>query len=129
MKKFHLIFGIIILIVFALTGQYMHHEYNHLIDMPLTERALFRAGHIYILFIALINVALGSYFKLEENTYRKSLQLIGSLLIIISTFLFIYSFFKELPTNEIERAVSRNAIYTTLAGILFHGFSTLKFKK
>ena len=67
LKKFHLFFGFLVLIIFVLTGQYMHHKYNHLIDMALTERALFRAGHIYILFLSIINISLGSYFSLGKT--------------------------------------------------------------
>lgn len=120
LKKIHLFFGFIVLIIFVLTGQYMHHKYNHLIDMPLTERALFRAGHIYILFSSFIHISLGTYYKQENNKLKKRFQLIGSVLLITSTILIIYSFFTELPSNKIERIISRFGIYFALAGILFH---------
>ena len=105
----------------------MHHKYNHLVDMPLTERALFRAGHIYILFLSIINISLGSYLSIGKTKAVKIFQIIGSVLIVTSTLLIIYSFFKELPTNEIERLISRFGIYFALAGILFH--SVVGFKR
>lgn len=127
LKKFHLYFGFFMFVLFTLTGQYMHRKYNHLIDMTLTERALFRAGHIYILFLALINISLGSYLTIGKSKQAKILQLVGSFCIITSTFLITYSFFKELPTNQIERLISRFGIYFAVAGTLFHSF--IHFKK
>lgn len=122
-KKIHLIFGFTALITFLLTGQYMHHKYNHLIDMPLTERALFRAGHIYILLCSLIHIVIGTYLKISNLKLNKTLQIVGSIFLFISTFILIYSFFTELPTNQIERLFSRFGIYFALAGTLFHSAS------
>ena len=126
LKHIHLIFGIIVLVTFTLTGQYMHHKYNHLIDMPLTERALFRAGHIYILLFSLVNLSLGAYLRSGYKKYKRFTQVIGSTLIIIATFIIVYSFFTELPTSNIERPISRNGIYLLLAGVLFHSIPEKK---
>ncbi|MFK8060166.1 MAG: hypothetical protein AB8B78_08765 [Polaribacter sp.] len=106
----------------------MHYKYNHLIDMSLTERALFRSGHIYILFLSFINISLGSYLTFGKTKFIKTCQVIGSFLIIISTILIIYSFFKELPTNKIERIISRFGIYFALAGTLLHSISNFEKK-
>ncbi|MEE9407783.1 MAG: hypothetical protein V3V28_06895 [Polaribacter sp.] len=127
LKKFHLFFGFLVLILFVLTGQYMHRKYNHLIDMKDVERALFRTGHIYILFLSFINISLGSYFRIGKSKFTKTCQFIGSFFIVIATLLIIYSFFKELPTSQIERTISRFGIYFALAGTLFH--SIVNFKK
>ncbi len=67
----HIITGITVLIIFLLTGQYMHHKYDHLANMLLTERALFRTGHIYILLFSLINLSLGAYLKPGHKQYTK----------------------------------------------------------
>ena len=53
--KIHFIGGIIVIIIFLLSGQYMDHNFNHRHDMELMNRALFRAGHLYILLFGLIN--------------------------------------------------------------------------
>lgn len=126
-KKIHLYFGFLVFVTFTLTGQYMHHKFNHLIELPLTERALFRAGHIYILFVSLIHISLGNYFTPGKSKFTKACQLTGSVLLILSTIFIIYSFFTELPTNKIERTISRFGIYFALAGAFFH--SIINFKK
>ncbi|WP_299111587.1 hypothetical protein [uncultured Winogradskyella sp.] len=125
LKKTHLFGGILIIVIFLLTGQYMHHKFNHLKDMELMSRALFRAGHLYILLFGLINLALGAYFKLSSRTLLKKLQVLGSVLIIVASTLIIYSFFSELPTDQIERQISRFSLYLILAGVSIHGFVSL----
>ena len=61
--RIHFYFGITIVLIFLLTGHFMHHQYVHLKNLLFMNRALFRAGHIYILLFGLINVALGINFK------------------------------------------------------------------
>ena len=98
----------------------MHHGYDHLVGMPDLERALFRTGHIYILFSGLIHLVLGSYLKVGATKIKRLTQGMGSLLLIAATALLITSFFIELPSDEIERILSRYGIYFTLAGVLLH---------
>ncbi len=112
-----------------LTGQYMHHNYDHLKEMELMNRALFRAGHLYILLFGLINVGLGSYFKISTNKVLKNLQIIGSIAIIASSALVIYAFFTELPSEGIERPLTRLSLYIILFGVSTHGLVGLLFKR
>ena len=126
MRKTHLVLGFVGFIIFVLTGQYMHHNFNHLANMELGERALFRAGHIYILLISLVNIILGTYLKLAKSGFVRLLQIIGSSFIFSAFVLIIYSFFAELPTSTIERPLTRFSIYLILAGTLFHSLKALK---
>ena len=123
--KIHLILGILIVIIFLLTGQYMHRYYNHLQDMELMSRALFRAGHLYILLFGLINTALGSHLKLSKEKWIKLTQQIGSTMIFIASFLVIFAFFKELPAERIERPITRYSLYLILLGVSIHGLISL----
>ncbi len=127
--KIHFYFGIIIIIIFLLTGQYMHHNFDHLKDMELMNRALFRAGHLYILLFGLINVSLGIHFRISKTKYIKLIQLFGSAIIFIATFLVIYGFFTELPTEQIERPITRNSLYLILFGVSVHGLISLVKKR
>jgi hypothetical protein len=63
MKRFHLIFGLLLVIVFLLTGQYMDHFHQHLQSMPDGPRMLYRSRHIYILLSGLIHLGIGAYFR------------------------------------------------------------------
>lgn len=103
----------------------MHHKYNHLMNMPLGERALFRAGHIYVLFSSFIHIMLGTYAKIRHQNPIKQFQYIGSIFLLIATSLIIISFFLELPSDNIERTLCRFGIYFTLAGVLFHSIINL----
>lgn len=103
----------------------MHHNYNHLKDMELMNRALFRAGHLYILLFGLINAALGAHLKLSQTKWIKSIQIIGSFLIFLASFLVIYGFFTELPSEDIKRPITRNSLYFILTGVSIHGLISL----
>ena len=128
--KFHLYIGIVIVIIFLLTGQYMHHNFNHLKEMELMNRALFRAGHLYILLFGLINASLGAHLRLSPIKWIKTTQQIGSLIIFTASFLVIYAFFDELPSQNIERTLTRYSLYLILLGVSIHGLiSLIKIKK
>ncbi len=60
-KWLHLLFGILGLVAFLFTGQFMDRRLDHLVGMPDGPRALYRSGHIYILFSALLNLLLVLY--------------------------------------------------------------------
>ena len=119
LKAIHLIIGITVFLVFLYTGQLMRHQY-FVGEMEGIQRALYRTNHLYILLFGLINLSLGNYFSLGVWSIKKLTQIIGSVLVLIATFLVIYSFFVDLPAVGIERPHSRNALYLILAGILFH---------
>lgn len=121
----HLIFGFLMFIVFLLTGQYMGRNFNHLVDMDDLPRALMRMQHLYILFAALLNLLLGSYLTISKDKLIQILQILGSMLIVVATLLLLYSFFTELPTQNIERPLCRIALYIVLAGVLAHSVPQL----
>lgn len=123
MRISHLVFGFLMFIVFLLTGQYMDRNYNHLMDMDDLPRVLMRAQHLYILFAALINIAFGCYLTVSKDKLVKTFQIFGSILIVLSTFMLLYSFFTELPSERIERPLCRKALYAMLAGVFGHGIS------
>ena len=112
-------------IVFLLTGQYMDKYHNHLADMEDLPRALMRAQHLYILLAALINMSLGGYLTISKDKIVRSFQIFGTILIIAATIMLILWFFKELPSDQIERPMCRKALYLMLAGVLGHGVPNL----
>jgi len=123
--KIHLYIGILIVIIFLLTGQFMHHKYDHLKDMELMNRALFRAGHLYILLFGLINASIGAYYKLAKHKLIKRIQEFASVPMFIASFLVIYAFFTELPTEDIERPLTRLSLYMIFFGVAVHGLISL----
>jgi hypothetical protein len=126
LKRFHLIFGILVVIVFVLTGQYMHRVYNHLYGMPDGPRMLFRTRHIYILFAGLLNLGIGAYLCGWQERWRKVLQLLGSALVVTASVLFIAAFFYDTKLGNLQAPLSRWAIFTIAYGTVFHAISGIR---
>lgn len=120
MKKTHLIFGAFVVLAFLLTGQYMDRYFNHLVGMPDGPRLLYRTRHIFILMAGLLNLGIGTYFTYRSETWRRVLQLIGSLLIAAASFLFLIAFFYEPNLTNLHTPVSHWGTYIIATGVLLH---------
>ena len=120
MKPLNLIFGLLVLVIFLLTGQYMHRHYNHLVGMSDAPRLLYRTRHIFILLAGLLNLGIGIYFSYRQEQWRKLLQLAGSILIMLAAVLFIAGFFYEPKLDNLYTPFSHWGAYTIVAGTLFH---------
>jgi magnesium-transporting ATPase (P-type) len=123
MKRFHLIFGITIVIIFLLTGQYMDRYLNHLQGMADGPRLLYRTRHIFILLAGLLNLGIGAYFSFRKPLAARVMQVIGSTLIVLATVLFIVAFIYEPKMNALETPFSHRAMYSIFAGTLLHVLS------
>ena len=125
MSRVHLIFGLLLFVVFLITGQYMRADFPDKDAIDQTLRILMRSRHIYILFSALIHIGLGAYFIPRMATWRRSLQYAGSALLLLSSGLLVSAFVHETYTLVAFSDLSRFGIYTSLAGIAFHLISAL----
>ena len=126
MKKAHLIFGALIVVAFLLTGQYMDKYYNHLDGMADGPRLLYRTRHIFILLAGLLNLGIGAYFTYRIQPWRRTLQLLGSLLIFVASVLFLVAFFYEPNLGDLHTPLSHWGTYTIAAGALFHVISGVR---
>ena len=129
LQRLHFFGGISFLLVFIYSGGYMDTNYNHLEGMEDIQRMIFRAEHIYLLLSSLIHIAMGTYFAPFTQKYLRYFQILASVLMFTASLLFILSFFKEMPTDIIERSLSRNGLYLMLAGVVLHGIVSLIAKK
>jgi hypothetical protein len=126
MKKVHLIFGVFILAAFLLTGQYMDKFHNHLAGVADGPRLLYRTRHIFILFAGLLNLGIGAYFTYRIETWRRTMQLLGSLLIFVASFLFLIAFFYEPNLNNLHTPLSHWGAYTIATGAVLHVVSGVR---
>lgn len=124
-KKIHLMIGVLSVVIFLLTGQYMRHVIHGAMEQSDRLRFSTRAIHVYILMAALLNLSLGSYFRMSADRWRARLQMIGSSLIIVATVILIGAFFYE-PKDGIDRPFTTLAMIASLTGAAFHVLSTLK---
>src|SRR5690349_6421776 len=87
----HLIFGIVLFVVFLATGRFMRVDFPEKDAIPQEFRMLMRSRHIYILFSSLMHILLGLYLQIQPQAWRKYLQISGSLLLIVSSVLFVWA--------------------------------------
>jgi len=123
MKRFHLIFGLTVLVVFLLTGQYMDRFHYHLMYMSDGPRMLYRTRHIFILMAGLVHVGIGSYFISRPTRMRRALQITGSILITIAPVIFTIAFFYEPHLEELHTPLSLAGTIMIAVGTLLHLFS------
>jgi hypothetical protein len=120
LKRLHLVVGILGIVAFLLTGQYMDRFHGHLVGMPNEQRLLFRSTHIYLLLASAINIPLGLYFQWPAGRLRRAMIAIGSVLLVAAPFILLIGFAREPWMTELARPLSRPALYGVLAGIVFH---------
>jgi hypothetical protein len=120
MKWLHLAIGIVMFVVFTITGQYMRADFPDKDVIPQEFRILMRSRHIYILFSALIHLALGIYLNLRPRVAQRVFQVAGSAILIVSAVLLVAAFIVETYSVEHFTDLSRYGIYTSLWGTAFH---------
>src|SRR5205814_3885028 len=120
MTYVHLVFGILLFLVFTITGRYMRADFPDKQDIDQALRILMRSRHIYILFSALIHLSLGAYLRLRPQPWQKVLQLAGSVVLIASSILLVWAFVVETYVLRAFSSLSRYGIYTALAGVALH---------
>lgn len=135
-RRLHLLVGLAAVVLFGLTGLYMHFRYDHLRGMADATRLLFRSTHVYLLFSGLLNLALGLYMTGESGSGRERagdtaaggdlLRTIGSVLILIGPLLFLAGFLREPFLGGLARPFSTPALYATLAGMALHWLASLR---
>ena len=123
MRRFHIIFGVLVVIAFLLTGQYMDKFYNHLAGMADGPRLLYRTRHIFILLSGLLHLGIGTYFVYRRERWRWILQLLGSLMITASSLFFIVAFFQEPRLVDMHTPLTHKGTYLIAVGTLLHLFS------
>jgi hypothetical protein len=124
MKTLHRIFGVLVILVFLLTGQFM--DFHDPQVRKMTDegtRMMFRSRHIYILLAGLINLGVGVYFTYWRERWRKRLQLTGSALLIIAPLLMTGAFFYEPTLKGLPRTLTLPALVALLLGVFCHLFS------
>ena len=127
--RFHLIFGILLLVVFLVTGGFMRADFPDKEIIPPDFRLLMRSRHIYILFSSVIHILLGVYLQVEARLWRKTLQLFGSTLLTAGSVLLVWAFVYETYQTRHFSEASRWGIYLSLGATILHLVGAVKAKK
>lgn len=129
MAWFHFIAGILLFIVFAITGGYMRADFPDKEIIPQDLRLLMRSRHIYILFSSFVHIVLGVYLKMRPAVWQRVLQYAGSVLFSVAGGLLIYAWYVETYRSQHFSDISRWGIYLSLAGVGLHLVGGLAVKK
>lgn len=114
------------MVVFLLTGQYMDRIHHHLQFMADGPRMLYRTRHIFILLSGLLHLGIGSYFRFRLHPWLRVVQVIGSLMITISSILFTIAFFYEPGLSGLQTPLTLISMILIFAGTLLHLLSGIK---
>jgi hypothetical protein len=119
-KWFHLIFGLALFAIFAITGRYMRVDFPDKDAIDQFLRVLMRSRHIYILFNALIHISLGIYLQMRSRLWQRVTQYGGSIALIVASVYLVLAWRTE--TYELQQFsdLSREGIYLSLAGVVLH---------
>src|SRR5215203_1975589 len=129
MSYLHLVFGIILFVIFLVTGKFMRWDFPDKEIIPPDFRILMRSRHIYILLSSLIHIILGVYLQIHVEAWRRILQIFASVLLIAGSVLFVWAFIYETYTTQHFSDLSRFALYVTLWGTIVHLLGGYKLEK
>ncbi|MCH9651375.1 MAG: hypothetical protein K0U98_24325 [Deltaproteobacteria bacterium] len=117
MGKVHQITGFLFLAVFLATGLYMGFTFPEAWGEDAGTRMIFRSAHVYILFSALLNLALAISSRSRRwNRPRK----MASFLLLVAPVLFTAAFFIESAAGSMERPYTLAGAVACLIGVLVH---------
>src|ERR1700740_2290487 len=95
MRRGHLIIAVLGIIAFLITGQVMGHHHPKMQLLSPEIRMMYVSRHIYLLGAVLVNVVMGLYLQEGPPGWRRMLQRMGSLLIIVSAVSLLLAFMME----------------------------------
>lgn len=120
MSWFHVIFGFVLFVIFTVTGSYMRADFPDKDVISPELRLLMRSRHIYILFSALIHLAMGVYVRLRTERLMRTVQIAGSTVLALSSGLLVRAWFVETYQLQTFSDISRQGIYLSLFGVGLH---------
>jgi hypothetical protein len=124
LHRIHLWLGVVTLVVFLLTGQFMDKYLAHLTGMADGPRMVYRSSHIYLLWSGLLNLSFGLHPIESGGGWRYSVKRFASVLVLAAPPLLLVSFFLEPLLSDLQRPYSRAANYLALLGVIMHLVST-----
>ena len=121
MRRAHFIVGLLSVIAFLLTGQAMAHHVPNIHSLSAEVQMMYVSRHIYLLGAALVNVVLGLYLEVRRQGWRRIVQRIGSLLILVAPILLVMAFMAEPQFGMAGRSWRGfYALIALFAGVMTH---------
>lgn len=119
LSRTNLIVGIMVVILFAITGQLMRHYY-HNETAPEVERLFRRSRHLLLLLAGLLQGGIGVYIVAYQHKVLRNLQWVATGLMTLATVLLAIAFFTEIPSEIVKTPISRVSMYLFLGSASLH---------
>ncbi len=119
MKKLHLITGLLFMVIFLLSGQYLSNVVGPFEGDLTAQRMMYRASHIYILWAASLNIFLGCYWVPFSGKYVKLTQRFASLCVLSSQPVLLAAFLIEPAVLSADRGFTLLGCGLLLIGTIF----------
>lgn len=116
--------GVATVVAFLGTGWVLRLHQPPMDGLDTGFRVLLRSGHVYVLFVGLLNVALGLAAPLHgarggpPGTARRRLALAGAALAMTSAPLMLAAFFAESARHVLDRPLTLVAVVAAFLGTL-----------
>jgi hypothetical protein len=121
MRRSHFYVGLLGVIAFLITGQVMAHHVPNMQALPGEVRMMYVSRHLYLLGAALVNLVLGLYLKVYAAGWRRALQQVGSLLIVLAAVSLLLAFIGEPALGMAGRGWrSSLGLIGLFAGVMTH---------
>jgi len=120
MRRLHLIFASVFLLLFVASGLYMKNvlpPFNNELD---GVRMIYRASHLYLLFATLLNLLAGAYWQTLGNKLCSQIQVLGSTLLLCSLPVLGLAFLLEPSQHWVMRPLTMAGCWLALLGTLLH---------
>ncbi|HSP06411.1 MAG TPA: hypothetical protein VLR94_04500 [Acidobacteriota bacterium] len=117
LRLLHRVYGVVVVLVFLGTGQYMLHRHPAMTELAANSRMLYRSAHIYLVMSGLLNLAVGAYIVPRR---LKWLQWAGSIFLVVAPALLFAGFCRESIQPGIDRPLTSSGVYLAFAGVLLH---------
>jgi len=95
LRRLHLAVGLLATLAFVLTGQWMHRGVPFFHNLPADVHLMYVSRHIYVAGSAIVNVCLGLYLQMQNASWRRLLQIAGSVPVILSPVFLAMAFSQE----------------------------------
>lgn len=126
LKLLHQVTGILVVVLFLLSGLYLYRTFPTAYALDESIRYLYRANHVYLLFAGLLNLLLGTYLTASPTPWRALTQKLGSTLALIGPAILLGAFIFEPPQALPERPLTLVGVVCMLAGTGFHWLANLR---
>lgn len=117
LKKLNLYFGLLLFMVFLITGYYMSNYFTPEHMDNLVMRMQIRASHIYILFISLLNIFAFKFDLKWHTKLSNALDILFRTLIIVSGIVAVFAFLKEHTGDLNKRSLTLYAVILSVTSV------------